>query len=165
MRKISWMVLAILGCAAQAQAQSQFQSTFELGVGYTRPATENIDMVSFLVQADDFLAETGIGFRTNSGQHGETVFSWMVRGGFRPFTLGNVTGHVGAEFSLHSNAALQDDGSSGTLIGLGLMVGVSHQIADHLNLAVHVFPLAFDFGGVATVTKIGVAEIGAHLLF
>jgi hypothetical protein len=165
MRRSSGLFLLVIALATPALAQSQFQSNFELGVGYTRPATENVDMVSFLLQADDFLVESGIGFRTNAGLNGDTVFSWLVRGGIRPFTLGNVTGHVGGEFSLHSNSTIQDDGDVGTLIGLGLLVGASHQFADHLNFAVHIFPLAFEFGGADTIVKVGVAEIGAHLLF
>ena len=164
-RSISWVVFGVLLLAAvPAAAQSQFQSTFELGVGYTRPATENFDMVSFLLQADDFFLESGVGFRSNAGLDGDTVFSWLVRAAARPFVVGNVRGHIGGEFSLHTNRA-SDDNEVGTLIGLGLLVGASHQIADHLNIAVHVYPLAFDFGSTDTVTKIGVGEFGIHLLF
>ena len=164
MKTTSWVFLAVLLVAAPVAAQSQFQSTFELGVGYTRPTVEDIDMVSFLLQADDYFLESGIGFRTNSGYGGDTVFSWLVRAAARPFVVGNVRGHVGGEFSLHTNSA-SDNGDTGTLIGLGFMVGASHQIADHLNIAVHVFPLAFDFGNTDTITKIGVGEFGIHLLF
>lgn len=158
------MLLVVLAIAVPAGAQNQYQSTFELGIGYTRPSTENFDMVSFLLQADDFFVESGIGFRTNSGFGSDTVFSWLVRGGLRPFVLGNVTGHVGAEFSLHTNSAVDNDGVN-TLIGLGFIVGGAYQVADHLNLAVHVYPLAFAFGGEDSITKIGVGEFGIHLLF
>jgi hypothetical protein len=34
-----------------------------------------------------------------------------------------------------------------------------------LALAVHLYPLAFEFGGADTVTKFLTAEIGVHLLF
>ena len=164
-KTISGLALAILLAAAPVAAQSQFQSTFELGVGYTRPAVESIDMVTFLLQADDYFLESGVGFRTNSGLNGDdTVFSWMVRAAARPFVIGNVRGHVGGEFSLHTNSA-SDGNDIGTLIGLGLLVGASHQFADHLNIAVHVYPVAFDFGNTDTVTKIGVGEFGIHLLF
>lgn len=164
-----WTLLASLVIALPAAAQSQYQSTFELGIGYTRPSTENIDMMSFLLQADDFFVEMGFGIRTKAGLPGpgggDNVISWMVRGAARPFVIGNLTGHVGAELSLHSNSVLDENGDVNTLLGLGIFFGVSHQVTDHLNLAVHVFPLAFGFGGADTVTKIGVAEIGAHLLF
>jgi hypothetical protein len=155
---ISSLCLAGLLLVGPAWAQSQYQSTFELGVGYTRPATENTGMVRSLLQGDDYLVESGIGIRTGGG---DTRFSWLVRAGARAFQLGNVRGHVGGEFSLHTNSANNGD----TLIGLGFLVGVSHQVADHLNLAVHVYPLAFDFGGTNTITKIGVGELGVHLLF
>ena len=62
------MLAACLAVAVPSAAQSQYQSTFELGIGYTRPATENMDMVSLLLQADEFFLETGIGLRTNAGQ-------------------------------------------------------------------------------------------------
>lgn len=167
-----WTVLVSLVIALPAAAQSQYQSTFELGVGYTRPSTENIDMVSFLLQADDFFVETGIGVRTKAGiasvsgpGGGDNVISWLVRGAARPFVIGNTTGHIGAELSLHSNSVLDDNGDVSTLMGIGVFCGVSHQVTDHFNLAVHVFPLSFGFGGRDTVAKIGVAEIGAHILF
>ena len=172
MKKMAfWTLLASLVIAVPAAAQSQYQSTFEIGVGYTRPSTENIDMVSFLLQADDFFVETGIGIRTKAGLTatgpggGDNVISWLVRGAARPFMIGNTTGHVGAEFSLHSNSTLDDNGDPSTLLGFGVFVGVAHQVTDHFNLAVHVFPLSFGFGGKDTVAKIGVAEIGAHILF
>ena len=124
MKKISrlLMVAACLAVAVPSAAQSQFQSTFEVGIGYTRPATENMDMVSVLLQAEDFFLETGIGLRTNAGIGGDSVFGWLVRGGMRPFALGNVRGHVGAEFSLFSNST-SDNGESATLMGLGFLVG------------------------------------------
>jgi len=158
------MLAACLAVAVPSAAQSQYQSTFELGIGYTRPATENMDMVSLLLQADEFFLETGVGLRTNAGQGGDSVFGWLVRGGMRPFALGNVRGHVGAEFSLFSNSTTDSDGAA-TLMGLGFLVGGSYQVADHLNLAVHLYPLAFDFGGSDTVTKFLVGELGIHLLF
>lgn len=166
MKKISrlLMVAACLAVAVPSAAQSQFQSTFEVGIGYTRPATENMDMVSVLLQAEDFFLETGIGLRTNAGIGGDSVFGWLVRGGMRPFALGNVRGHVGAEFSLFSNST-SDNGESATLMGLGFLAGGSYQLADHLNLAVHLYPLAFEFGGGDTVTKFLVGELGVHLLF
>jgi hypothetical protein len=164
--KISWVVVvaACLAAAVPSAAQSQYQSTFELGIGYTRPATENMDMVSFLLRAEDFFVESGIGLRTNAGIGGDSVFGWLVRGGMCPFKLGNVRGHVGGEFSLFSNSA-SDNGKSATLMGLGFLVGGSYQVADHLSLAVHVYPLAFEFGGSDTVTKFMVSEMGIHLLF
>jgi len=161
---ISSLGLAGLLLVGPAWAQSQYQSTFELGVGYTRPSTENVDMASFLLQADDYFVESGIGFRINGGQGGDTQFSWLLRAAARALQVGNVRGHVGAEFSLHTNGT-RDSGGTATLIGLGFLVGASHQVADHLNLAVHVYPLAFDFGGAETITKIGVGAIGVHLLF
>jgi hypothetical protein len=174
MKTISWLLGACLLAAVSAQAQSQFQSTFEMGIGYTRTVAGGSDMVSALLQADDFLIETGVGIRTNSGAvtvrnnqlyGGDTVFSWMVRGGVRPFVLGNVTGHVGAEFDLQTNSAVDETGDIGTLLGLGFLVGASHAVADHLNLSVHVYPIAFEFGGEDTVAKLLTATFGAHLLF
>jgi hypothetical protein len=85
-----------------------------------------------------------------------------VRAAPAAFVVGNVRGH-GAASLLHTNSA-SDNGDVGTLIGLGSW-WASHQIADHLNIAVHVYPLAFDFGNTDTVTKIGVGEFGIHLLF
>ena len=160
--KYGWILGLLL--AAPAAAQSTFQSTFQVGIGYTRPAVESIDMASLLLQAEDFLIETGIGFRTNSGVDDETVFSWLVRGAVRPFMVGSLTGHVGGEFSLHTNS-VRDDGEASTLIGLGVLTGVSTNIVNHLNLAIHVYPFAFEFGGDDTVTKFLVGEIGAHFLF
>lgn len=165
MKTTQWIVLAVVAIVTPTTvaAQSQFQSTFELGVGYTRPAVERFDMVSLLLQAPDFFVESGIGFRTNSGA-GETVFSWLVRGAARPFLIGSTTGHIGGEFSLHTNAAFDNDGPS-TLIGLGLLVGAAHPITEHLMFGVHLFPIAFEFGGEDSVAKFGVAELSAHLMF
>lgn len=172
MKKFTWVLLASLTMAAPVAAQSQFQSTFEVGIGYTRPASGDIDMASLLIQADDFLLESGIGIRTNSGVNGDAVFSWLLRGGLRPFLLGNLTGHVGGEFSLHTNSTVKIENTvlgpraePNTLLGLGIFAGVSHQVADHLNLAVHVYPFAFEFGGEDTVTKFLVGEFSAHILF
>jgi len=166
--------LAVLAMVLPAAAQSQFQSTFEVGLGYTRPSTENVDMVSLLLQADDFFFETGLGIRTKAGvvavtptgtKGPDNVVSWLLRGALRPFVVGNTTGHVGLELSLHSNSAIDDNNDVGTLIGLGVFAGVSHQVTDHINLAVHLFPVSLGFGGKDTVTRIFVAEIGAHVLF
>jgi len=174
MKKAFATFLVLLGGALPAAAQSQFQSTFELGIGYTRPATENADMVTLLMQAEDFFVETGIGIRSNAGvilstpsglQGGDTVVSWLVRGAVRPFVVGNTIGHVGVEFSLHSNSAIDSDGAIGTKVGLGIFLGVSHPLTDHLNFAVHMFPIAFEFGSKDTITKIGVAEMSAHVIF
>jgi hypothetical protein len=151
MKRTFWILLATLACARPAAAQSQFQSTFELGLGYTRPATESIDMVSALLLADDFFLETGIGVRVNGGLNGDTMFSWLVRGAARPFLIGSTSGHIGAEFSLHTNATADADGTS-TLVGLGFLIGASHPITDHLNFAVHLSPIPFEFGGSDTIT-------------
>jgi hypothetical protein len=156
--------LVALALPAAASAQSQFQGTFELGIGYTRPAVERFDMVTGLLQAQEYFIESGIGFRTNSGFGDETVFSWLVRAAARPFVIGNTTGHIGGEFSLHTNSAI-DDGEPGTLLGLGLLIGASHPITDHLNFGVHLFPIAFEFGNEEGVFKFGVAELSAHILF
>jgi len=161
--KHGWILLALL-MAAPAAAQSTFQSSFQVGIGYTRPAVDPIDMASLLLQAEDFLIESGIGIRTNSGIGGDTVFSWLVRGAVRPFLVGNLTGHVGGEFSLHTNSA-SDNGKASTLIGLGLLTGVSTTVVNHLNLAIHVYPFAFEFGGDETVTQLIAGEFAAHLLF
>ena len=160
--KYGWILGLLL--AAPAAAQSTFQSSFQVGVGYTRPAVENIDMATLLLQAEDFLIETGIGFRTNSGVGGDTVFSWLVRGAARPFLVGSLTGHLGGEFSLHTNSAV-DNGETSTLIGLGILTGVSTMVVNHLNLAVHVYPFELEFGGDETVTKFLVGEFAAHFLF
>jgi hypothetical protein len=71
---------------------------------------------------------------------------------------------VGGEFSLHTNSVL-DNGEASTLLGLGFLTGVSTTVVNHLNLAVHVYPFAFEFGGDETVAKILVGEFAAHLLF
>jgi len=160
--KYGWILGLLL--AAPAAAQSTFQSSFQVGVGYTRPAVENIDMATLLLQAEDFLIETGIGFRTNSGVGGDTVFSWLVRGAARPFLVGSLTGHLGGEFSLHTNSAV-DNNETSTLVGLGLLTGVSTMVVNHLNLAVHVYPFELEFGGDETVTKFLVGEFAAHFLF
>lgn len=163
MKTTLWVLAATVAFTAPAAAQSQFQSTFQLGVGYTRPSVEQFDMVSALLQAEDFFFETGIGVRTNSG-FGDTIFSWMVRGAARPFVVGNTSGHIGGEFSLHTNATL-DDSEPSTLLGLGVLVGVSHPLTEHLQFGVHLFPIAFEFGGTDTIAKLGVAELSAHILF
>ena len=164
MKRTFWVLLATLVCALPAAAQSQFQSTFGLGLGYTRPSVERLDMISALLQAEDFFFETGIGVRTNAGIGGDTVISWLVRGAVRPFVVGNTTGHIGGEFSLHTNS-VQDANGSSTLLGLGFLVGVSHPITEHFTFGAHLFPVAFEFGGNDTIAKIGVAELSAHIMF
>lgn len=165
MKKACWVLVASLLTAAPAAGQSQYQTSFEFGLGYTRPAVENFDMVSLLVQGEDYFLETGLGVRINEGVRGNNIFSWLVRAGARPFMLGNTMGHVGGEFSLHTNATVDKNGEAKALIGLAFLFGVSHNLTDHFNVAVHVYPLSLEFGGPKTVTKIGVAELGAHILF
>lgn len=165
-KKLCWVLLATLALAAPASAQTQVETAFEVGLGYGNPVARNalggsdFDMATLLIQGDDYLFETGIGL----GFGGETVFSWMVRGAARPFLVGNVLLHTGAEFSLHTNSTVDADGAA-TLIGLGFMFGVSHQVTDHINGSVHVYPLSFSFGGFDTLVNIGSARFGAHFLF
>ena len=168
MKKVLWVLLACVAVAAPAAAQSQYQTTFEFGLGYTRPSVEEFDMVSLLMQGDDFYFETGLGFRLNAGYGDNNILSWMLRAAARPIVLGNTTVHVGGEFSVHTNATVRTENGqqkAKPLIGVGALFGVSHPITDHFNVEVHVYPLAFDFGGEKTITKFGVAETGAHILF
>jgi hypothetical protein len=165
-KKLCWVFLATLVLAAPASAQTQVETAFEVGLGYGRPAvrstfgTGNFDMATLLIQGDDYLFETGIGL----GFGGDTIFSWMIRGAARPIMISNVSIHTGAEFSLHTNSTVDADGV-GTLTGLGLFFGVSHQVADHINGSVNVYPLSFSFGGADTLVDIGRATFGAHFLF
>ena len=173
-KKLCWVFLATLVIAAPASAQKQIETAFEFGIGYGSPAISGSagaiggvrDMVTLLIQSDDYLFESGIGvdFAT------DTVFGWMVRGAARPFLVGNVLLHTGAEFSLHTNSILSSGSTAGsvslgTMTSLGFLVGVSHQITDRINGSVTVYPLSFTFGGNDTVTSIGAARLGAHLLF
>lgn len=160
-----WCVIAVvLFGAGVAEAQSQYQTAFEAGVGYTRPGAGGFDMVSLLLQGDDFLFETGFGLDVNGGQNGDTVFSWLLRGALRPAMAGNTILHVGAEYSLHTNSAAKDL-DVGTLSTVGILFGASHPFTDHLNLEVHVFPVVFAFGNDETVTRFLTAQLGAHILF
>ncbi|MFQ5600789.1 MAG: hypothetical protein ACE5G2_09580 [Candidatus Krumholzibacteriia bacterium] len=170
MKKMCWVVLATLLVGGPASAQSQFQTTFEAGIGYGRPGIGQFDMVTLLLQSDDYLFESGIGFDINGSEfNGDTVFSWIIRGGIRPILLGNTIVHVGGEFSLHTNSTVDPTEAPGdqveTLIGLGVLFGVSQPLTDHLNFEVHVLPIAFAFGGNDTITKIATAKLGAHVLF
>ena len=170
---MGWVFLATLVIAAPASAQRQVETAFEIGLGYASPAiSTNVgtggiqDMASLLIQSDNYIFETGIGLSFG----GDTVFGWLVRGAARPIMLGNVLIHTGAEFSLHTNSVLKSGGTTGsvelgTLTSLGFMFGVSHQITDRINAEVHVYPLAFTFGGFDTITTIGTARFGAHFLF
>ncbi len=162
-----WMVLALLACAANAQAQSQYQTTFEVGIGYARPGIGGFDMATLLLQGDEFLFETGLGFEINGSpvDPNETTVSWLLRAAARPVVAGNTVVHLGGEFSLHTNATIEDNGDVTTLSSVGLLVGASHPIADHLNLSLHRFPFVLDFGGRDTGVSIARAQLGAHLLF
>jgi len=165
-KKLCWVFLATLMLAAPASAQKQIETAFEFGIGYGSPAIAGglsagiNDMATVLIQGDDYLFETGIGIEFG----GNDVFGWMVRGAARPFLVGNVNIHTGAEFSLHTNSILDGTGL-GTMTTLGFLVGVSHQIADRINGSVQVYPLSFTFGGGSTITSIAAARLGAHLLF
>lgn len=172
MQKISWVVLAVLLLANPAVAQNQFQTAFEVGIGYARPGIGDFDMATLLIQSDNYFFETGIGIATNSGLDGDTVLSWLLRAAARPIVLGNTLVHVGAELSLHTNGTFETTGSgtslrveATTLTSLAGFFGVSQPLNDHFNVALHVFPLAFGFGGDDTITKLATAQLGAHLLF
>src|SRR2546422_2522657 len=165
MKKRAWVLLASLLAASPAGAQSQYQATFEVGVGYTRPAVQRpFDMASLLVQGEDYFLETGIGLRVNGGVNENNVLSWLVRAGVRAILLGNTTVYAGGEFSLHTNATIDKHGETKALIGVAALFGVSHPVTDHFEAAVHVYPLAFEFGGRKTIATIGTAEVGAHIL-
>ena len=165
MKRLHWITLATLALAAPAAAQSQFETAFEVGVGYGRPGIGDFDMATMLVQGERYIFETGLGIATNSGVGGDdTVVSFLLRGGVRPITLGNTLVHVGGELSLHTDSAPDGSGSA-TLTCLGLLFGTSYALSDHFNVAVHVFPFVFGFGGDDTITKFATAQLGAHLLF
>ncbi len=162
-----WMVLAMLACATATEAQSQYQTTFEAGIGYARPGIGGFDMVTLLLQGDEFLFETGLGFDINGSpvDSDETTVSWLLRAAARPVVSGNTVIHVGGEFSLHTNATRNSSGEVKTLTSVGLLVGASQQIADHLNVGLHLFPFVLDFGGPDTGVSLLRAQVGAHLLF
>ena len=159
-----WCVLAVVMLAGTAQAQSQYQTAFEVGVGYTRPGAGGFDMATLLLQGDAYLFETGIGLDFNDAPNGDEVISWLVRGALRPAMAGNTIIHVGAEFSIHSNSAFEG-GNFGSLSTVGILFGASHPLTDHLNFEVHVFPLVFEFGNEETVTRFLTAQLGAHIMF
>lgn len=162
-----WCAIVVTGMlfgAGVAEAQSQYQTAFEVGIGYTRPGAGGFDMATLLMQGDDFLIETGIGLDMNGGLNSDTAFSWLLRGALRPAMAGNTILHVGAEFSMHTNSAVKDD-DIGSLSTVGILFGASHPLTDHLNFEVHVFPLVFEFGNDETVTRILRAQLGAHILF
>ena len=117
-----WMVFAMLACSS-AQAQSQYQTTFEVGLGYARPGIGGFDMVTLLLQGDEFLVETGLGFEINGSPvaSNETTVSWLLRAAARPVVAGNTVVHLGGEFSLHTNATRDDNGdvTAGTIAETG----------------------------------------------
>lgn len=160
------MVLAMLACAATAQAQSQYQTTFEVGVGYARPGIGGFDMLTLLLQGDDFIFESGLGFDLNGSPQDsdKSTVSWLIRAAARPVVSGNTVVHLGGEFSLHTNAAW-DGTEIKTLTSVGLLMGVSQQIADHLNIEMHVFPFVLEFGNADTGVRLLRAQLGAHILF
>ena len=155
---IVFLTLLLAGAAA---AQSQYQTTFEVGIGYGRPGIGRFDMATLLVQSDKYLFESGIGIDVNGENGGDTVFSWLIRGASRAIVLGNTVVHIGGEFSLHTNSTSDD----GTLTSVGPFFGTSYGVTDHLNVAVHVFPFVFAFGNPDTVMQIAKAQLGAHLMF
>ena len=155
---IAGVMLLLAGAAG---AQSQYQTTFEVGVGYARPGIGRFDMVSLLLQSDKYLFESGIGIDINGENGGDTVFSWLIRGAGRAITLGNTLVHIGGEFSLHTNST--SDG--GSLTTVAPLFGTSYGVTDHLNVAVHIFPIVFAFGNPDTVVQIAKAQLGAHLMF
>lgn len=167
-----WCVIAVvmLAGAGVASAQSQYQTAFEMGVGYTRPAaggffgTGGFDMATFLLQGDQFYLESGIGIGINAGLNRDAAFSWLIRAAARPVAAGNTLVHVGGEFSLHTNSTAKD-GEARTLSSVGFLIGASHPLSDHLNFEVHVFPFELEFGGQETITNFLKAQIGAHILF
>ena len=166
-KKLCWVFLATLVMAAPASAQKQVETAFEFGLGYASPLVSSSvgagiqDMASLIIQSDNYYFETGIGLSFG----GNTVFGWLARGAARPFMIGNVLIHTGVEFSLHTNSTVNSSGEIGTMTGLGFLFGASHQVSDRINVEVHVYPLAFTFGGTDTITSIGAAKFGAHFLF
>ena len=164
MKKWCVMGAVLLAGVQAASAQSQYQTAFEAGIGYTRPGTGRFDMLTLLVQGDEYVFESGIGLAVNGGLNGDTAFSWLIRGGFRPLAAGNTLIHVGGEFSVHTNSAV-DAGGVKSLSSVGFLVGASHPLSDHLNFEVHVFPFLLEFGNSDTVTRLLTAQVGAHILF
>ena len=168
MKKWCVIVVVMLVGAGAANAQSQYQAAFELGVGYTRPGAGGFDMATLLLQGDQFYVESGIGFGINDGLDGNNVFSWLIRAAARPVAAGNTLVHVGGEFSLHTNSTAKFEGNSlnyKTLSTVGFLIGASHPLSDHLNFEAHVFPFVLEFGGEETVTSFLKAQVGAHILF
>ncbi len=164
MKKWCVIVAVVLASVQAASAQSQYQTAFEAGIGYTRPGTGEFDMLTFLLQGDQYYVETGIGFTVNAGYNGDNVFSWLLRGAVRPIAAGNTIIHVGGEFSLHTSSAV-DGADVNSLSSVGLLVGASHALSDHLNFEVHVFPFVLEFGNTETVSRLLTAQVGAHILF
>lgn len=164
MKKWCVIVGLMLVGAGAASAQSQYQTAFEAGIGYTRPGAGGFDMMTLLLQSDSYLLETGIGIEINGGLNGDTAFSWLLRGALRPAVAGNIIIHAGAEYSMHTNAAL-DGADVETLSTVGVLFGASHPFTDHLNFEVHVFPVVMEFGRSETVTRFLTAQLGAHILF
>ena len=164
MKKWCVIVGMMLVGAGAASAQSQYQTSFEAGIGYTRPGAGGFDMMTLLLQSDSYLFETGIGIDFNGGSNGDTVFSWLLRGALRPAVAGNTIIHAGAEFSMHTNSAF-DPPDIGSLSTVGILFGASHPLTDHLNFEVHVFPVVMEFGNEETVTRFLTAQLGAHILF
>jgi len=164
MKKWCVIVVVMLAGAGAASAQSQYQTAFEMGVGYTRPGAGGFDMATLLLQGDPFYLESGIGFGINDGLNGDTVFSWLIRAAARPVAAGNTLVHVGGEFSLHTNSTYKN-GDAKTLSTVGFLIGASHPLSDHLNFEAHVFPFVLEFGGNETVTNFLKAQVGAHILF
>ena len=162
------VVVAMLAGAGAASAQSQYQAAFEIGVGYTRPGAGGFDMVTMLLQGDQFYLESGIGVGINDGFNGDSVFSWLIRAAARPLAAGNTLLHLGGEFSLHTNSTAKLEGNTvdyKTLSTVGFLIGASHPLSDHLNFEAHVFPFVLEFGGNETVTNFLKAQVGAHILF
>ncbi|UCE01760.1 MAG: hypothetical protein JSW67_10845 [Candidatus Latescibacterota bacterium] len=171
MKKLCWIVVATLISAASASAQTQYQTSFEIGLGYARPAVGRFDMASVLMQGDDYLFETGIGLDINGSTVStgdETAFSWLIRAAVRPIVLGNTLVHIGGEFSLHTKSAIDVSKTPtevGTLTAVSALFGVSQPLVDHFNVSVQIYPIVLEFGSQDTVVRIVRASIGAHLLF
>jgi hypothetical protein len=168
MKKWCVIVVVMLAGAGAASAQSQYQTAFEMGAGYTRPGVGGFDMATLLMQGDQFYLESGIGIGINAAPDGDSVFSWLIRAAARPVAAGNTLVHVGGEFSLHTNSVAKLEGGAThykTLSTVGFLIGASHPLSDHLNFEAHVFPFVLEFGGNETVTNFLKAQVGAHILF
>jgi len=163
-KKWGWVLIATFALVTSASAQSQFETTFEAGIGYTRPGIGQFDMVTLLLQGDGYLFEAGIGLGANAGLDNEDRISALFRAATRGIRVGNNLLHVGGEFSLHTNST-RDNGESDTLLSLSVLVGVSHPISEHLNFEVNLFPANFKFGGDETTALIPTAQLGAHIMF